>query len=85
MYNLTFAKQAVKALEKMPQVRRERMMKELGKIANSPHGYSGDWKPLKGSDYWRLRVGGWRAICLMMDDELVVLVLKIGPRGDVYK
>ena len=30
---------------------------------------------------WR----GWRKICQLRDAELVVLVLKIGSRGDVYK
>jgi len=43
------------------------------------------WKRLQGSEFWRLRVGDWRAICDLREGELVLLVLKIGPRGDVYK
>ena len=54
-------------------------------IAKNPAAYRGDWKPLEGSGFWRLRVGGWRAVCAVQDDELVVLVLKIASRGDVYK
>jgi mRNA interferase RelE/StbE len=34
---------------------------------------------------WRYRVGDYRVICSIEDDELVVLVLQIGHRRDVYK
>ena len=40
---------------------------------------------MKGGDFWRLRQGSYRAICRIDDGELVILVLKVGPRGDVYK
>ena len=45
----------------------------------------GDWGPLSGSPYWRLRIGDYRAICAIEKDELVLLVLKVGPRGGIYK
>ena len=34
---------------------------------------------------FRLRVGRYRAICDLRDDEFVLLVIHTGPRGDVYK
>ena len=43
---------------------------------------------LEGSrlgEYWKLRVGDWRLICHIEDRELVVLVLQIGHRREVYK
>ena len=61
------------------------MMVELKTIARNPGEYRGDWKPLSGSPYWRLRVGDWRAVCEVHNGELVLLVLKIAARGDVYK
>lgn len=64
---------------------RQRIRRELQVIANGPEAYQGDWKRLQGSPYWRLRVGRYRAICAIEADELVILVLKIGARGDVYK
>ncbi len=60
------------------------MIQELEQIAADPSRYRGDWKRLAGSGYWRLRVGRYRAICDVRDDELVVLV-HTGPRGDIYK
>lgn len=62
-----------------------RLRAELDAIARSPGTYRGDWRPLQGSPFRRLRIGDWRAVCELREDELVLLVLKIGPRGDVYK
>lgn len=36
-------------------------------------------------DLYRVRVGDWRIIYTVRDDELLVLVVKIGHRGDVYR
>ena len=85
MLTLRFAKPAIKALLKMPVGIAKRMRSELDAIAANPASYHDDWKPLQGSDFWRLRVGDWRAICDLRDGELVLLVVKIAARGDVYK
>ena len=44
-------------------------------------------KPLKGplAAYWRFRVGDWRIVCDIQDNRLVVLVISIGHRGDIYQ
>jgi len=44
-------------------------------------------EPLKG-DYaglWRYRVGDYRILCDIQDQKIVVLVLTIGHRGQIYK
>lgn len=85
MFTVRYSKQALKAMAKMPKGIAEKMIRELAAIATDPANYHGDWKPMQGSPYWRLRVGSWRAICEIINNELIVYVLKIGPRGDVYK
>jgi mRNA interferase RelE/StbE len=42
--------------------------------------------PLKGPlrDYWRYRVGDYRVVCLLEHDRLVVLVLRVGHRREIY-
>ena len=85
MLALQYKKPALKTLLRMPATSARRIREELLLIAASPVDYQGDWKPLQGSSFWRLRVGGWRAICEIREQELVLLVLKIGPRGDIYK
>jgi mRNA interferase RelE/StbE len=37
------------------------------------------------SDYWKYRVGDYRIICKLEDDRLVVVVVRIGHRREVYK
>lgn len=85
MLTLRFAKPAIKVLLKMPTGIAKRMRAELDAVAADPAAYRGDWKPLQGSDFWRLRVGEWRAICDVRNGELILLVVKIAPRGDAYK
>jgi mRNA interferase RelE/StbE len=44
-------------------------------------------KALRGvlGDLWRYRVGDYRVICELQDNELRVLVVRIGNRKDVYR
>ncbi|WP_272576187.1 type II toxin-antitoxin system RelE family toxin, partial [Providencia sp. PROV235] len=43
-------------------------------------------KPLKGElgEYWRYRVGDYRILCEIIDDELIILAAIIGHRRDIY-
>jgi len=44
-------------------------------------------KPLQGPRYgelWRYRVGDYRVICKIQDERLIVLVVRLGHRKDVY-
>jgi mRNA interferase RelE/StbE len=41
---------------------------------------------LKGGEgEWRIRIGDWRVISVVRDDQLLILVIKIGHRRDVYR
>lgn len=43
-------------------------------------------KKLRGEPgLWRIRVGGWRVVYTVEAERVVVLVLMIGGRGDVYE
>lgn len=45
-------------------------------------------EPLSGArlgSYWKYRVGDWRIICDIQDQRVVVRVLRIGNRHDVYR
>jgi mRNA interferase RelE/StbE len=39
----------------------------------------------KLGNYWKYRVGDWRIICDIDDERIVVRVLRIGNRRDVYR
>lgn len=44
-------------------------------------------KKLKGNlkDYWRYRVGKYRIITEINDEDITIIVINIGHRSDVYK
>ena len=44
-----------------------------------------DIKPMMGRDGYRLRIGRWRALYRIENDRMVILVVEIGSRGDLYK
>lgn len=82
MYQLKIKKQARKALEKAPEHIRRKFEDELRQVVLSPR----DSKKLQGfEDRYRIRAGDWRAIYEIDDDTITVTVIKVGPRGDVYK
>lgn len=81
-YAIKIEKQASKALAKAPEFIREKFHQELTKAASSPRSN----KPLQGMrDTYRIRAGSWRLIYRVVDEELIITVVKVGPRGDVYK
>ena len=69
----------------MPRDLAERFVESLERLAADPAAAGLDVKPLRGRPGWRLRIGGWRAIYRVEDQRLVILVLDVGPRGDIYK
>lgn len=77
--DIQYAKAAVKVINSMDRVTKQRIRNAIEKIP------LGDIKPLKGSNgSFRLRVGDWRIIFSYPVDGLI-LIEKIGPRGEIYK
>jgi mRNA interferase RelE/StbE len=60
-----------------------RIARSLAGLAKAPRD-SANVKALIGGNY-RLRVGDWRVIYILQDDLLVVLVLRVGHRREVYR
>jgi mRNA interferase RelE/StbE len=66
-----------------PPIRR-RIARRIEALATDPQPPGAE--RLKGGEgEMRIRVGDWRVIYVVHDDELLVLVIKIGHRGDVYR
>ena len=85
MYRLTIRKQAIKVLRRMRARDARRVRGELDKLAQNPGGRDIDVTPLRARPGFRLRGGPWRVIFERDEEVRKIDVLRIGPRGDVYK
>ena len=85
MYKLTFKRQAIKALRKMPLALARRIRRELDELAENPEGRDLDVNALRGRRGFRLRVGEMRIIFERDDDACIIDVLRIAPRGQAYR
>ncbi len=54
-------------------------------LAVDPFNTGYDIKKLSGREGYRLRISRYRAIYSIDGDKLVILVIRVGPRGDIYK
>ena len=85
MYRILFAKQADKALRKMPRNTAQSVREKLDQLAEDPFARNLNVTRLQGRPGYRLRVGDWRVIYEIEHDQLIILVLRIAPRGGVYR
>lgn len=87
MWRLEFSKRADKQLSKMdPGVRRVIVSWLLKNIdgCDDPRAH-GKGLTSNRSGEWRYRIGDYRVLCDIQDEELVVLAIEIGHRREVYK
>lgn len=85
MYRIVFTKSAHKALRRMPKDVAQRIRERLDRIATDPYAKHLNVTRLQNRAGYRLRVGDWRVIYEIEGDEQVILVLRIAPRGEVYR
>ena len=69
----------------MPRKTANLIREKVGQIANDPFASIPNTKKLQEKPGYRLRVGDWQVIYEINKDEVVIIVLKIAPRGDVYR
>lgn len=83
-YRVELSRTAAKTLKKMDSAARRQVVAALAKLAREPRPKG--FTMLKGvRGVLRIRVGDYRIIYEVHDNRLVVLVLTIGHRRDVYR
>ena len=82
-YRLLIKPSAVKELEALPRKDRQRVVSRIQGLARTPRPPG--CEKLSGSDRYRIRQGDYRIIYSIEDVELVVLVVRVGHRRDVYR
>jgi len=84
-YKVVLSPDAAKAFRKLDKPIQQRIAVLVDKIeASANPRFSG--KALKGNDKeWRYRVGDYRIVCEIRDSELIVWLIRIGHRREVYR
>lgn len=82
-YVVKFKNSARKELNKLPVNIARPILVAIDTQSKSPR--SGNAKKMAGSANWRLRVGNYRVIYSILDKELVIEIIRIRHRRDVYR
>ena len=82
-YNLLIKPSAAKEIDSIPSKKdRQRIVDRILKLADNPRPPG--CEKLSGQDKYRVRQGRYRIIYAIEDDDLLVYVVKVGHRKDVY-
>ncbi|MCH9626932.1 MAG: hypothetical protein S4CHLAM2_05640 [Chlamydiales bacterium] len=85
LYKIHFHKHCLKELEKIAPPFRKSISRKIEALSDDPR--PNGCKKLKGSDkeaLYRIHAGDYRAVYTIQDEALVVLVVQVGHRRDVY-
>lgn len=82
-YTIVLSKKAQKQLDKLPDNIAEPIFEAISLLDNEPRptGY----KKFQGRDGYRIRIGNYRVIYEIYDTELVIDVVALGHRKDIYE
>ena len=82
-YAVEILRTAQKQLAKIDRQAQARIIESIRALAFDPR--PSGCKKLSGRPAWRIRVGDYRVIYEIHDGQLVVMVVTIGNRKDVYR
>ena len=82
-YKIYFKKSVLKDIEKIPDKDLKRIIKKIETLSEDPRPPGHE--KLSDQEKYRIRQGNYRIIYSIHDDELMVWVIKVGHRRDVYR
>lgn len=83
IYALNFSKKAFKELEKINEPFYSNIKQAIANLTIDPRPQG--YKKLKGRDGYRIRTGNYRIIYDIFDNELIIDIITIGHRKDIYE
>jgi len=85
-YKLLFLKEAVEEFKKLDKPVQRIIKEKLELLSQNPESLKNNIKPLKGKykGLYRLRVGDYRIIFQVKKEEVLIIIIRIGHRRDIY-
>ena len=85
-YQVKFTKSARKEFQRLPKRIQGRVVEALSFLAGNPYSELLQIKKLRGVDeLYRIRIGDYRLVYTVEAKELIVILVKIGHRQEVYR
>lgn len=84
IYQIELAPVAERQLRRLDAVARARIGTRIRSLAEAPHPHGAKQLSARES-LWRIRVGSYRIVYQIQENRLIVLVLRIGHRRDIYR
>jgi len=83
IYLVEYTPAAARQIRKLNKIIQARLKSKIGMLSENPRPHGS--KKLKSFEKsYRIRVGDYRVIYEIHDDVLLVLIMKVGPRREVY-
>ena len=82
MFELVYTDEFLKQARKLPKEVQKRIISAIERTRIRPQSHV---KKLVGNPYFRLRVGGYRVILDIKENKLIIYVIEVGHRKNVYK
>ena len=82
-YTIVLLRRAQKELANLPNPEYQRVRDAIADLANDPRPTG--CKKLSGRNGWRIRIGDYRVIYEINDRELLVTVVRVGNRRNIYR
>ncbi len=86
MYKIIATKEFLKSLKKLDKGTQKLIKKYIENNLQNTDNPKEKGKPLRYnlSGYWRYRIGDYRLICEIVESEIVIILIDIGHRREVY-
>lgn len=82
-YKVEIKKSAVKEIERLPHKDMKVVLERIAFLSENPRPH--DCKKLSAQEKYRIRCGNYRILYSIQEDTLIVFVVKVGHRKDVYR
>ncbi len=82
-YRIVFRKSVAQDMRRLPNRDLRRILATIDSLSDDPRREGAE--KLSGLEKYRVRQGNYRIIYEIKDDEVIVVVVKVGHRKDVYR
>lgn len=83
-YNIEWKTSAKKELRKIDKQQIPKILEAVGNLASNPHP-SNHKKLLSTEHNFRIRIGNYRVVYFVEDNKLLIEIIRVGHRKDIYK